>query len=797
MLSDARYGLRQLLKSPTFTLVVIFALAVGIGANITIFGFANALLLHPLDVFEPDRLIRAYSKPDNPVEMVGYDDYEQYRDRNQSLASLAMFHWGGLRPVRLREGLEMVHVMPVTGNYFETLGLGAVIGRTIRPDDDKPGVGDVAVLSDACWRGHFDSDPSIVGRVIVINRIPVTVVGVLPAAFKGTIGTPVVPQIYVPWRGLPCQWNCGGGHLIGRLKPGQSRDAAQADLSRIAAQLTTEHKRQTTISVSPARTLAPVFIGAASWFAILFMIVVGVVLLIACDNVAILLLARAVTRRREMGIRLALGASRSRLLRQLLTEALMLSGIGTAGAMALAYVSARWLTQIYLPVPMPIALSFDFDWRVVGFAVVLSLVTTLLFGLGPGVQAAKQDVISILKEGGANSSTGDVHIRSSLVAVQVALSTVLLAVAAISVHSLVAPGRKTSSLDPNHILIATLNLPRPDYSAEKGTAFYERLLESFEHAAGVTSATLMDNIPLANSKPLPYEDMRREGNETLAGGGAQRVYRFATSPGSFRTFSIALLEGRDFTSRDDASAAAVGIINQTLAHRFWPGESAIGKRLRSESGNWIEVIGLAQDSTYEARDEGPKAVLYRPAAQQYSPTMTLFLKTTGAPGAAASLVRSRVADLDPNLLAYNIIPLSDRLDLGFLPNRAAAIVAGILGIGALLLGTIGTYGVICFVVQQRRREIGIRIALGAQSGQVAKLIAGQGFKWTAVGLACGLPAAIGVSVVLRRFLFGVAAADPEALLGVAALLALSAVIACYAPARRASRMDPMMALREE
>jgi len=796
LLNDVRYGIRQLRKAPVFTMVAVTALAVGVGANVTIFGFVSALLLKPLDIPNPDRVIRAYSSPTDVVAVIDYRDFEQYRDRNQSLESLAMFHWGGLRPVRVASGLnlDMIQVMPVTGNYFGAIGIQAAMGRTITPDDDKPGVPDVVMLSDTCWRRHFNADPNVIGRAILISKRPVTIVGVLPASFKGTIGAPVIPQFYVPWNGLGQDASSGGGFLIGRLRPGISRAAAQADLSRIAAQLTAEHKRTTTISVSSATTMAPMMISATSWFAVLFLVIAGVVLLIACDNLAILLSARAVARRREIGVRLALGASKSQLLRQFVTESLVLSTIGGAGALLVAFVTARSLTRIYLPVPMPIALTFDFDWRVVSFAVGVSLLTTLLFGLGPALQSIKSDVVSSLKDSAQGVGTSGAKGRTALVITQAALSTALLVTAAVMVKSLVVPQHAHKGFDSDGVLIATFNLPAGDYSRDRGIAFCDQLVERLQRMPAVIAASVMDNIPAANSRPLPYAEMQ---DSQSARASAESVYTFAVSPRHFDVLGIRLLEGRDFTEHDDSSSTAVGIANETLAGHFWPGENPIGHHLRTRSGLLIEVVGVAADSTYESLDEGTKPFLYRPFAQAYFPTPTLLVKTSGRAAPVLSAIRRDVTQLDPDLLAYTVMPLDDRLALSVLPNRAVAWAAGLLGLGALALGAIGTYGVMALLAQQRRREIGIRMALGARPSDAIRLVAGQGMTWTAVGVGLGMGLAIVSTALLRRLVFGISSTDPFPYLAVAAFIAATAFCACYVPARRASLVDPVVALRDE
>jgi predicted permease len=426
--------------------------------------------------------------------------------------------------------------------------------------------------------------------------------------------------------------------------------------------------------------LAPGFIGSMATISALFMAVVALVLLIACSNIAILLLARSAARKREFGIRLALGASRGQLVRQLLAESSVLAVVGGVGAAALAFVTARLLTQIYLPVPMPIALEFDFDWRVVTFAAIASLASTLLFALGPALQSAKTDVVSWLKTGQGHTGPQGARGRFGLVAAQVAMSTVLLITAATLIQSLSALKTADRRFSTDHILMVTLSLSTADYTRERGTAFLERALNVVERKEGVICATFADNVPLThNSLLLPATLQREPAVRETTRDRAFQVYINRVSQGHFRTLNIPLLEGRDFTALDTTESIAVGIANQSLASRFWPGESPIGRRLFSTDGSGIEIIGLAADSKYESLDEPPKALLYRPLAQSYVPTVTLLVKTAGDPSLAAPFVRKELSELDPNLLTYNLNTLESRVGLNLLPNRAAAIVAGILG----------------------------------------------------------------------------------------------------------------------
>ena len=798
-LRDLRYGVRMLLKSPGFGLVTTLSLAVGLGATITIFCFVNATLLKPLDAFQPDRLVRGYSGGSDPRQTVEYHDYKEYHDHNQTLSSLAMFHWGGLRPIRWQGSpAEMIHVMPVTGNYFDTLGIRAYMGRLLTPADDQPAADRVVVLSDTCWKQHFGADPRVIGQVIYIKNVALTIVGITPEYFQGTIGTPVVPQFYVPWNESYGIMPLTEGHLIGRLLPGVRREQVQADLSTIAARLAADQNHPVTIQVSPATVLATEFIGSMELISALFLAIVALVLMIICSNIAILLLARSVARKREFGVRLALGASVGQLVRQLLAENLVLAILGGAGATALAFATARLLSQIYLPVPMPIALSLQFDWRVITFAAGATLASTLLFALAPALQTVKTDVVSSLKSGGGEASADGARSRFGLVALQIGMSAVMLVTTATLIRSLSVMKAVDRGFSTDHVLMATFNLATTDYTPEQSQIFLRRMLDGLGGRDWAESATFADNVPLTNNSFLvPVAMEKQAGLDPKTREKSPPVYVNRVSPGHFRTLEIPFVEGRDFIARDDASSTSVGIANQTLANRFWPGESAIGKRLFGADGAVVEIVGIAHDSKYEAVDEAPKALLYRPLAQALTPVVTLLIRTRGNPAAAAPLVRQEVAEIDPNVVVYNLNTLEDRVGLNLLPNRAAAIVAGILGMLALALGTIGIYGTMAVLVQQRRREIAIRMAIGGARNNVVRLILGQGMRWAALGIAFGLIAAVFVTRLLHGILSGVSAADPVSFAAVALLLAGTACLACFVPARRASGIEPLIALREE
>jgi predicted permease len=791
---DARHGVRLFLKSPLFTLVSVIALGVGIGANLTIFGFANALLLRPLPAADPDRLIRADLGGANFVENhLPFDDYLAYRDRNQTLSHLALFYPGALPPVRIGgRPADVIHVMPVTGNYFETLGVRAVLGRVLTPADDRRDSGAV-VLSDQGWKRHFGADPGIINQQIFISGVPFTVVGITGPDFTGTVA-PVVPQMYGTWEAVQRPLtDRPTGFMIGRLRPGASIATAQADFARIASQLRAERNAPVSIAVYPAGTSMPGIQRVFTLFAAMFMLIVGAVLWAACSNAAILQLVRSSARRREMAIRLAVGATRVQLVRQLLVENLMLAVFAAIVGSTLALLAARWLTQMPLPVPMPLALMFNVDWRVAAFAIAISILATVISGLAAALDARHTSPAGALRA----AATARPFARTGVIATQVALTTVLLVVAVALTRGLAAPPAR--ALDANGVVIATVSLPRTEYAPDQRLPFFERLLRAAESAPGVNTATLVETIPLANNRPPSSIDVVAAESPAAADArvAASRMLVNHVSHGHFRTLGIALLQGRDFTAQDDARAPRVAIVNQTVARRLWPGESAVGRLVRL-GGESATVIAVVRDSKYESLVEAPKAMVYRPLAQATTPgaEATLLLKTEGDRRTAFALARALVAALDPDLVISNLNTFDDRLNLAFLPNRAAAVTSGLLGLVALFLGAIGTYSVMALLVLQRRREIGIRIALGALPRAVVGLITRQGLRSTVIGLAIGTAAGLGALLLVRGLIAGVPANDPVAIVLVPVALAVVSYLACRIPARHAVSTDPLAVLRE-
>ena len=788
---DLKYGARQLWRSPAFTLVAVLALGIGVGANITIFLFVNQWLLRPLDARDPGQMIRvtgpggdtrASLATENDAHIT-LGDYLAYRDRNQTFSALTASHIGGPSRVRSDGPPSMVPVSPVTGNFFEVLGVPAAMGRTLRPEDGKWGGQPVIVLTDAGWRRFFHARPDVVGTTAYVNGEASTVVGVLPAWFRG-VNVPMVPQIFRPLiddrpGAFPFRVQ-----VIGRLKPGVTPSQARADVARIASDLAAKDGQERSIEVYPARAVQPVGLRGVSALAGLFGLIVIVVLLIACDNIAIFMALRSAARSREIGIRVALGATRGQLIRQLLVESALVSAASGVVGLYCAYVTARFVGQFYLPVPMPFALTFTMDWRVVMFAVGASCVATLLCGLAPARRALKADVVAALRQ----SSVGG-GVQSGLVITQATLSTALLITAVVLGNSLSAKLPAPRGFTSAGVVMATVPLSGDAYPPQRRQVVFNTLLERFEHGPGVSAAAMVDNIPLANNTVLPQVTLR-------SGNRAVQASANAVSRGLFQTLGITLLAGRDFAAGDDARVDAVGVVNETLGRSLWPGESPIGKYVEL-GGRSIEIIGMVRDSKYVSLTEASRPFLYRPVAALAIASPTFLMKTSGDPTALLTFVRARIAEIDPDLVAYNLMTLDERLTLGLIVNRAAAVVSGGLGVLALALGSFGLYGTMSFLVALRRREIGVRLALGAPRRSVMTLVARQGMSWAGAGMLLGLGAAWLAALGLNRFLSGVNAADPLAFAAAPLVLAAAAYLACHVPARRAARLDPLDALREE
>lgn len=811
LLQDLKYGFKLLLKSPAVTAVVVLSLGLGIGVNATIFSLVNAVLLRPLPrVEQPDRLVELYTSYTGGMKYgsVSYPDYVDMRDRNQVFSGLLAQR---LMLMNLNNGgqNDLVPGALVSGNYFSVLGVKTSLGRAFLPEEDQtPGTHPVAVISYRLWQRRFNSDPRIVGKTIPLNARNFTVVGVAPEGFIGA-NVGLAPDVWVP---LMMQGDVypGTDHLkergmrwldiIGRLKPGISVEQAKADVGQLAAQLTQENpasNKGTGLSLVRSGQGATGIQNTLSPVLTLLMVVVMLVLLIACFNVANLLMARASARRKEIGIRLAMGATRGRLIRQLLTESMLLSLLGGVLGLLLAYWTTNLLLAFKPPTSFPILLDLRADGRLLAFTVLISLLTGLVFGLAPALQTSSPTLLPALKDESSLQGYRKSRLRNLLVVAQVAISFILLIGAGLFIRSLQQAQLSNVGFKSQNLLIASMDVSLARYDQSKGLNFYQRLIQRVESLPGVRSATLAKSVPLqvGNNQQM---SVVIEGYETSQNVNLPIDYN-VVAPNYFQTMGIALSKGREFTERDKTDAPGVVVVNQTMAQRFWPGQNPLGKRLSiaGRKGPYLEVVGVANDSKYYNVQEEPRAFMYLPFLQVYKPGMTLHINAAGDPTSVLANVRHEIQALDEDVPVYNVMTMTEHLDASLVTLRVAAVLLGLFGLLALVLAGVGLYGVISYSVSQRKREIGIRMALGARRSNVLKMVIKQGMLLTLVGLVIGLGAAFALARMLSSLLYGINANDLMTFASVSLLLVGVALVASFIPARKATKVDPMLALRYE
>ena len=809
LMHDFRYGLRMLGKSPGFTAAAVLTLALGIGANSTVFSWINATLLNPIPGLARGSQVVAVERGlDNPLS---YPDFVDLRDRSRSFQGVTGF---ALWPMGLTGNGKPQQIWGtlVTANYFDVLGVKPVLGRGFLPSEGKARNGaPVAVISYRLWQNRYGGEPSIVGRIIHIDMHPFTVVGVAPRAFQGSY-TGLRAELWAPVMMAPQlmpQLISGDDYLttrtdtwlnaLGRLRPGVGREPAQAELTtlfqEIARQFPDSHKGANRITVDPLwrsptgtnrflSSLLPMLLGLA-----------GVVLLLACANIANLLLERGVSRQRELAIRLSLGASRSRLVRQLLMESLILSLAGGALALLITLWTAASFMDFVPASGLPVWLSASVDGRVLLVTLGISVITALLFGILPALRASSMNPVNVLKDESGSVAGGrrKAWLSSGLAVAQIALSLVLLISAALFVRSFLAANRFNPGFNPRHVLLESYDLFASGYRQADGDVFNGQALRNVEALPGVKSAALADWVPLGYSNNT--DDFVPEGyvpgkHEDI-NAGMNHV-----SPGYFRTIEIPLERGRDFTRRDAANSQPVVIINQALAARYWPHQDAIGKRMKVEA-KWAVVVGVARNTDYYGLNETPQPFLYLPLSQFYSSRVILHVRTTGNPLGLAAAVEQVIHQLNAGMPVFSVDTLEALTQAASSGQRLAGALAGVFGLIALVLAALGIYGVIAYSARQRTHEIGIRMALGARPDDVLRMVLGQGARLALIGVVIGLAASLAVTRLTSGILFGVSATDPFTFVGVAILLAAVALVACYIPARRAMRVEPTVALRCE
>jgi len=837
LLNDLRYGAKMLWKSKGVTMVAVISLAIGIGANSAIFSLVNSILLRPRAVSQPEQLVEVFvGEGENPYHSTSYPSYVELRDRNEVFTGLAAY---GIAQYKLTgpSEVEKIWAETVSGNYFDVLGVTSHKGRTFSSEEDLvPGKHPVAVLGYNLWQRRFNSDPELVGKTVTINEQQLTVVGIAPPQYNGMVRGLGI-DIWVPMMTVPLVAPSGerslsrgnrGLRMVGRLKPGTNIEQARARFNLLTQEMRAAHPeewmskhdgtgkvRESFVTVlSESETRIPPDMQSAAWgvFALLF-VIINLVLLIACINLAGMLLARAVSRRKEIAVRLAVGASRVRIIRQLLTESVLLSVIaGVAGILL-----AIWLLNVAvaalpdLPEGIRVAIDLRLDWRVVFYTLAFATITGILFGLAPALSSSKTDVSTVLKND-SNLLTGfyrKSRARMALVVAQVTFSFLLLIVAGLVLRSLekVRPTRLGFSTD--NMVLAPVELDEAKYDRLKSQEFFHQLSERAASLPGVQSVSLVDSVQ-GGLTGFSRRSVEIEGYQTSPGEDMQVQYVFA-GPRYFTNMRFPFTHGRDFDERDREGAPCVAIVNEAFVRRYLQGTAApLGKRLtKFENARGAlqktpcEIVGVIRDNEWHSLSNAVPPFYALALPQSNQKHSILMAGTAGDPQSLVPAVRSIIRELDPNIPVADVQTLGDFFSVSLYPFRALAVVMGACGFMALLLAVLGIYGIVSYSVAQRTRELGIRMALGAVQKDILRLVIGQGMVLVIVGLGLGLL----LSFVLTRLLMSslvelelplpVSAIDPLTFVSVTALLAVVALFACFIPARRATKVDPIEALRYE
>jgi len=782
----------------------VLTLALGIGANSTVFTAVNAILFHALPVASPSQLTFVNFGDKEPIPMNSYPDYRDLRDRNHTLSGLVGF---AMQPMALSSGgrNERIWGYLASGNYFDILGVHPLLGRFFTPAEDTNRASPVAVLSYACWMRRFGGDPSVLGKNVKLNGLDYTILGVAGREFTGT-EIYFLPDIWLPLSMAPrlegTNWLLDRSDrelfVLGRLKNNVRESQAQADLNVIASELSHDHPKEDAgmrVTLS-APGLAGAFLRDATiTFFSALLILAGLILLIACTNLAGLMLARSVARRRETAICLAIGAGRKNVITQLLSESLLLSLAGAALGLVLAYWLTSALASVHLPTEIPLNISAQLDMHVLWFTVTVAVITTVVFGFTPAFEATRTDVMSGLRNESAFSGRRW-HLRDLLVTAQIVLSVVMLVASALVIRGLQRALNLPLGFQPNRVLTAAIDLPMQGYDENRGRAFQRHLLDRLNSLQGVERAGFASALPLSLDVSLKGVYIEGRPQPKPAEAPLARVY--SISPGYFASMQTRLLHGRDFDLRDKPGSERVVIVNQAFTDRFFPNQEALGKRFRYDpQAAWMRIVGIVETGKYFSLSESPQPVTFRPSLQEYNGDMAVVLRSRLPEAQALQQLRSAMLSLDASLAIFSAGPLREQLGIALLPARVGATALAAFGTLALLLAAIGLYGVMAYAVARRTREIGIRIALGASVQEVLRSVLRRTVLMLLVGCTVGCVIALAASSLLETLLYGVSPRDPAALISALVAMAAVALAATYLPARRATRIDPANALRQE
>ncbi|HEX8137725.1 MAG TPA: ABC transporter permease [Pyrinomonadaceae bacterium] len=807
-LQDLRYGFRMLLKRPGFTAVAVVALALGIGANTAIFSVVNGVLLRPLPFREPERLVAVWetnAKPGAEVNSrneVALTNFLDWRAENRVFEQIAALTYASVNLTGVAEP-ERIQSAVVTTNMFQTLGVEPALGRAFLPEEENVKSPRVVIISHGLWQRRFGADPGLVGRTLTLNGNQTTVVGIMPRDFQLQFPVSMAVDMWLPMRIDQAAAPDRVYHylyVLGRMKPGVTVAQAQSGMSAIMGQLQQQYPETNTDKGANVIPLHKQLVGTVEPYLYVLFGAVGFVLLIACANVANLLLARTSARQKEVAIRTALGASRLRLVRQLLTESVMLAVMGGATGLLLAYWGIDLLIALS-PADVPRLGEIGLHGPVFAWTLLVSVMTGLVFGLAPALQASKPDLNEALKESGGRTSGSlrTSRLRSLLVVSEVALALVLLVGAGLMIRSLIALQRTSPGFETKNLLTMNVALPRQKYKESKQSIlFFNQLIERIRSVPGVQAVGGCDPLPLSGNDGTTSFVV--EGGPMLVMAERPEVGQRTITPDYFKAMGIPLIKGRAFTDQDRADAPRALVINEALARKYFPGEEPLGKRLgfdEAEKQVWWEVVGVVGNVKHKRLDLEAKPELFFPYEQQPQNFLSMVVRTSQDPGGMAGAVRSQVLSLDPEQPVFDIKTMDERLSKSVSQSRFITLLLAAFSGLALILSAVGVYGVMAYTVTQRTHEIGIRMALGAQGRDVLRLVLGQGMKLTLIGVGVGLAAALLLTRVMASLLYGVTATDPLTFVAVAALLSAVALLACFIPARRALKVDPMVALRYE